>query len=275
MSGSDGPSKQQVFLHAYRAVRRVMDAATSLAEQLEADPEARYAFSAERAGAAYFYQDLNWDHVFPFVGQLKEALQDDLVQALHDETIADIQIALRYADEALPVPGQTGGDPRILAEVVDHLELDVQQLVDMCYGWAKAAFGVWGGYWFTVAASGQFSLDYSDPWPEIELSPAEILAVMTEPERNERKTDESGRKWADPEDLLSPTQRAILDALDGRALKKEDLAEAVFRRRDQGNRLYRFPGIKELMKRGLVKNVRPIGYYRPDAPPPDAIPPEA
>ncbi len=64
-------------------------------------------------------------------------------------------------------------------------------------------------------------------------------------------------------------QADILDALQGRAMKKSDLAEEVCG--GDGTRLYRKHGIKELITLGLVKHQHGVGYYRPDRPPPDAI----
>ncbi len=61
-------------------------------------------------------------------------------------------------------------------------------------------------------------------------------------------------------------QREILNALDGRALKKQALAIEVCA--GEGSRLYRPGGIKELMNGGHVVNKRRLGYYRPDRPPP-------
>lgn len=65
-------------------------------------------------------------------------------------------------------------------------------------------------------------------------------------------------------DRFIPTafQRAILDALDGRALRTDALGAVVG---DRG-RLFRKPGgIQELVAQGLVANHKRLGYYRPDA----------
>jgi hypothetical protein len=65
-----------------------------------------------------------------------------------------------------------------------------------------------------------------------------------------------------------PLQSAILKALDGKALKKQALADVVSK--GEGSRLYRPGGLKELMAMGKVRHTRGRGYYRPDSPPPDA-----
>jgi hypothetical protein len=64
----------------------------------------------------------------------------------------------------------------------------------------------------------------------------------------------------------TPTQRAILTALDGVALRTAGLAEVL-----GGDRLalFRAGGIGELRDRGFVAHEPRIGYYRPDAPPPE------
>jgi len=64
-----------------------------------------------------------------------------------------------------------------------------------------------------------------------------------------------------PNDL----QRRILSALDGRALKKQKLADDACG--GEGTRLYRKGGIKELRVQGLVGHKHGLGYYRPDKPP--------
>jgi hypothetical protein len=65
-------------------------------------------------------------------------------------------------------------------------------------------------------------------------------------------------------------QTNILAALNGRALKKDPLAKETCK--GEGSRLYRKGGLKELIDEGLVIHRHGIGYYRPDAPPPNAIP---
>lgn len=60
-------------------------------------------------------------------------------------------------------------------------------------------------------------------------------------------------------------QLGILKALNGRALKKTQLADELCG--GEGTRLYRQGGIKQLMEHKLVANKARLGYYRPDAPP--------
>lgn len=63
----------------------------------------------------------------------------------------------------------------------------------------------------------------------------------------------------------TPLQNNILNALNGRALKKVPLADLVANGDWSG--FYRPGGIKELMEQDLVRKKSGIGYYRPDAPP--------
>ena len=66
-------------------------------------------------------------------------------------------------------------------------------------------------------------------------------------------------------------QRSILNALAGRALNKEQLANEVCN--GEGSRLYnsktRKGDLNELRDLGLVQHKPRLGYYRPDAPPAD------
>jgi len=68
--------------------------------------------------------------------------------------------------------------------------------------------------------------------------------------------------------VATPFQRGILDALAHKALRTDDLAGEVGDRR----RLFKNGGIKELMEQGLVAHHKRLGYYRPDAPPPELAP---
>jgi hypothetical protein len=67
----------------------------------------------------------------------------------------------------------------------------------------------------------------------------------------------------------TPMQKAILKALEGRALKKDPLANEVCA--GEGRTLYKPGGIRELRGRGLVAHKDGVGFYRPDAPPDGAI----
>lgn len=69
--------------------------------------------------------------------------------------------------------------------------------------------------------------------------------------------------------VLTPFQTAILKALEGKALRTDPLANKVNDRR----RLFIHPGgLKELQEQGLVAHHKRLGFYRPDAPPPQLEP---
>ena len=177
----------------YRAVRRLMDAVSGLVEQLEADPEARRIFNDERGGAGYSNVfEMNWDHVFPRIIEVEIGLQDGIVQSLGADPIASIEEALRYTKEALPSPGSLGGDPRVLAEAVDHFSWAVGDLDDYCDRQAISVFGHWGWYWFKTAATKRFSLDdFADP-NTVGLGPGDIIGRMCAPAE-----EDSPQKWTE------------------------------------------------------------------------------
>lgn len=64
-------------------------------------------------------------------------------------------------------------------------------------------------------------------------------------------------------------QQSIWDALDGRALKVDDLAAICVVERRQ---LYANGGLPEMKEAGAVQYKRNVGYYRPDARPPMLVP---
>jgi hypothetical protein len=76
-----------------------------------------------------------------------------------------------------------------------------------------------------------------------------------------------------PRFVPNALQEAILEALDGRALRTDGLAERVDVSRSQ---LFIKPtgGLHELREHGLIDNHPRLGYYRPSAPPPELSRPE-
>jgi hypothetical protein len=66
-------------------------------------------------------------------------------------------------------------------------------------------------------------------------------------------------------DPLSPLQEAILAALDGKAMKVEELANVCTG--GDSSRLYKAGLKSELELRGLIRHKRGLGWYRPDKPP--------
>jgi hypothetical protein len=69
-----------------------------------------------------------------------------------------------------------------------------------------------------------------------------------------------------PRFIPNAFQKAILAALDGKALRTDALGDAVNDRR----RLFRDPGgLEELERNGRVAHHKRCGFYRPDSPPAD------
>ncbi len=65
---------------------------------------------------------------------------------------------------------------------------------------------------------------------------------------------------------LSERQKCILEALDGAALTGDQLADKTgYSKRT----LFKSPGLNELKKLSLVRNLDGFGYFRPDKPPPE------
>jgi len=95
---------------------------------------------------------------------------------------------------------------------------------------------------------------------EVVLAPPE--EGCSEAERKKKEATLNGKPFV-PVDL----QRRILEALDGKAMKKQELANAVCG--GEGTRLYKAGGLKELRKTEpkLVDHKNGLGYFRPDRPP--------
>lgn len=72
-----------------------------------------------------------------------------------------------------------------------------------------------------------------------------------------------------PPFIPNAVQKAILKALEGKALRSTALARIV----GDSGRLFRKPGgMQELRDRGLVAWHQRLGFYRPDAPPKELMP---
>jgi hypothetical protein len=66
----------------------------------------------------------------------------------------------------------------------------------------------------------------------------------------------------------TPFQKGLLHALEGLALRTDALAAKVGSRR----KLFTHPGgLRELQEQALIAHHKRLGYYRPDAPPPELL----
>ena len=93
-------------------------------------------------------------------------------------------------------------------------------------------------------------------------SPAPVNALLVEPQVPEEAT-------AAVSLVLNDTCLGILKALDGRAMRVEELAKTVTG--GETTRLYR-DGLKTILKaNGMIVYDSKIGYFRPDAPPPERV----
>lgn len=85
-------------------------------------------------------------------------------------------------------------------------------------------------------------------------------------------TPDKATATVDVEDDLpfvpNPFQRGVLKVLEGRAMRTDQLGDAVGNR----NRLFKPGGLKELRDAGMVNSHPQLGYFRPDAPPPELSP---
>jgi hypothetical protein len=114
-------------------------------------------------------------------------------------------------------------------------------------------------------------LDFEEMLAFAEVEYAEMRRLERMPPFNAGQPDDE----ADDENDAphTPMQVAILKALDGKCLKKDDLANAV---KCDPSSFYRSGGLQELRDRRLVKHKKGCGFYRPDKPPADAtsLPPK-
>lgn len=75
-----------------------------------------------------------------------------------------------------------------------------------------------------------------------------------------------GKERPEPPFVPNAVQKVILQALDGKALRSTVLAEMVG---DSGRLFRKNGGMQELRDRGLVDWHARLGFFRPDAPPPE------
>ncbi len=125
---------------------------------------------------------------------------------------------------------------------------------------ARWAFGYWGAEFFNF-------LQYDERLEVIRECIPQSESVDREPLLSADDVPDEPMDVA-PTMVWSPLQLWILKALDGRALKKEQLAAEVFGDSDHGTKLYRAKkGLTELKACKIVVNTIGIGYWRTDSPP--------
>ncbi|MGI6417626.1 MAG: hypothetical protein ACOX1P_18385 [Thermoguttaceae bacterium] len=129
--------------------------------------------------------------------------------------------------------------------IADEAAYEFEQYV---HSLAVGAFGDWGAYFFSQCAS-----ELPDECFDRSKFAPELLVA----------------KPPGPVLPLTPLQRAIMKALEGRALTKQALANEVSK--GEGRMFYRPGGLLELRLHGLVDHRKGVGFFRPDAPPPDSV----
>lgn len=181
-----------------------------------------------------------------WVQELREWLDDERTNSLKQEFFLSFAETVALFDK---IPSGLE-----LQEILQLLEIlrDAQEAIE-CYAYdlAERALGQWGAYFF-MENHGEIRADLF----EFDSRALKHVAILhTAP--------------AVAPGVFVPTafQKSILEALNGRAMKKQGLAVAVCGGEDNGNLLYRPGGISELVRNGLVANKRGLGYYRTDAPP--------
>lgn len=246
-------SKETAFLAAYPALAAVLHAADHLLTTAEEAHEARKAGNIfarpplEVLGAAI--HDLGQCLASPTICEIVP-LSGGWLSPIQEGHAGFIEALGLFRSHAL------GSGQDTMSQAFERLALGHDVLDLWIETLAHTAFGPWGAEFFFACA---------DQLPECYLDLKEPDSAMLR-----RLIEEASGKWAGP---FVPTtlQDQILRALDGRVMKKEDLAAELYGNPESGRPFYRTGGIKELMARGLVLNRRGVGYYRPDALPSSAI----
>lgn len=201
----------------------------------------------------------HWEHptdvhddeaIVDLVRELREWLDDPRTKLLNQDYFLPYTKAIELFDTIPP-----GVDLQaiwtileLLGDAQDSLEAYINDL-------AERALGTWGAWFFW-----QFREELPESFFEYDEQALAHVDVLLLPP-------------ATSISVFVPTrfQQSILNALDGVAMKKMQLASAVCGGEEFGNLLYRPNGITELRTLGLVVHKYGIGFYRPDAPPPGAI----
>lgn len=152
-------------------------------------------------------------------------------------------------------------DVLVLINAAEPFTEAMFEVTDYCDALLRHVFGKWGAFWFKLAAD-HLPDEYFDVAGNDEI---QCLRGIFDKRPSGTLTVE------DKVFVPTPLQKSILKALDGRAMKKKDLAREVCGGEDNGNLLYRRGDIAELRRLGLVTHKPGVGYYRPDAPPSGSI----
>ena len=245
-------SKENAFFALYPALENLLECISDVSECLR-HATSQLASSEETETA---------------VSRLESSLNDDQIKALGESAVTAVVQGLEEAKIWLAASRRARAPDdeqrRKLAERgIASLEAGWDSLRDLTDGLARRAFGYWGAEFFSLCrASGVDLLSLYFPHYEND-GLADVDELLNAPD-----LDMPSSGTPRPQLVLTPLQKNILKELNGKALKKEDLAEKVCGGRSNGNILYRRGGLHELRAHGLVDRIPIIGFYRPDSPPP-------
>lgn len=199
------------------------------------------------------------------VTRLDACLEDKQATPIGDEPFRFIRRGVRALEQWISREiwlVDVEASDRELEKSVQLLEQGEETLEQFIQQMAKRAFGYWGARFFSllkheeyfredfVAMMGPNGMQDLHMLLNADDIPDELIDVPTVR-------------------ILTPLQRNILKVLEGKALKKEALADAVCGGVESSRILYRAGGIKELMELGQVENKRGVGYWSCLSPPLD------
>lgn len=240
--------KESAFLCLYRHMERLERAANSLVDEMRPVSEQHDEPFTPDYDQILLYARRGTGEI-----HMLGMYADRLAEPEREQFFGHFERIESYYDQV--IQACRARDLANLKYLFDYVEGDADWIAIESEVLAVAAFGQWGAYFFYFAA---------ESLPD-EFRGRCTAAGLTELIRASRFGME------DNPVVVTPLQERILAALHGRALKKEPLADEVCK--GQGRTLYKPGGIKELQEKGLVAHLHTVGYYRPDSPPPNAVPP--
>jgi len=232
---------------AFFAVFPALDAVWDCAEQVRVNLDSQHRKPRHWEHRTDVRDDENLIH---WVKELRKWLADERTNSLKQEYFRPFADALTLLDQIPP-----GADVSEICQLLETLQDAQDEIEAHTYDLAERALGQWGAYFFMANHDEVMPCSF-----EYDPRALEHVAVLY-----------SAPASATGVFVPTPFQTSILAVLNGRAMKKQQLAVAVCGGEDNGNLLYRPGRITELRQNGLVANKRGIGYYRPDAPPLGAI----
>lgn len=154
MSQENTLSRYEAFVAIFSHVTVAINSAVKLAQHIE--DSATWALHYCRGTGEEPELDNTWPDVAPLLAEAKAAVNNPALAEIEEgccgESLCDLRVAVSYIEAGLPEPGASGGYVRYLAEAVDHIVDSAGKLKEYREKLGIAIFGVWGNYWFSVAA---------------------------------------------------------------------------------------------------------------------------